>query len=272
MKISIALTEPGQLARVRPRTLKTISTLEVAMTSKTPRDGRWTIIFDADDTLWFCSRYYRAINKLCISIMREYLPIGHECEAVEKRCNAIQGHTMKRTGFTDRLYEDAWVETYIHYCHKFKVMNDPVVADRIFEVACTVRSAEYELFPETREALRELSRLHDLYVLTLGPPDFQNSKIDRHDLRRYFKAVHATRWPKGPQMRLLSLENPGRTMMVGDSQRSDIEPALKLGLHAAWLQKNMDAWLPGHPSIDLNHVHSVNSIADISNLLDRLNC
>ena len=88
------------------------------------------------------------------------------------------------------------------------------------------------------ETLEYLARRHDLTLFTKGHPDEQKLKVDRSGVARHFghlaivkeKDVHAYR--KLVTERTL---DPARTWMVGNSPKSDVNPALAAGINAVFV-------------------------------------
>ena len=89
-----------------------------------------------------------------------------------------------------------------------------------------------------RETLEELSRRHELTLFTKGHPDEQTLKIDRSGLRHFFAhtaVVHEKDMDAYARLVRERSLTPGRTWMIGNSPKSDINPALAAGLNAVFV-------------------------------------
>jgi putative hydrolase of the HAD superfamily len=94
---------------------------------------------------------------------------------------------------------------------------------------------ELEILPGVRDALEHLSQHARLILVTKGRVEEQGRKIERSGLARYFSAIEIvpekTEGTYRDIVRRHQLD-PARTWMVGNSPRSDINPALQAGLNA----------------------------------------
>jgi len=95
-----------------------------------------------------------------------------------------------------------------------------------------------ELIAGVEETLEYLSLRHDLTLFTKGNPEEQKLKLDRSGLAIYFghtaivKEKDAESYAALIQGRKLARE---RTWMVGNSPKSDINPALEAGINAVFV-------------------------------------
>jgi len=88
------------------------------------------------------------------------------------------------------------------------------------------------------ETLQYLSERHDLTLFTKGHADEQRLKVDRSGLAGYFSHTAIVKEKDAASYRRLVEERalePGRTWMIGNSPKSDINPALEAGLNAVFV-------------------------------------
>ncbi len=88
------------------------------------------------------------------------------------------------------------------------------------------------------ETLSWLSDRHQLLLLTKGDEAVQEDKLRRSGLRQYFDHVHVVPEKDAEVFRALIHEHdlcPDRTWMVGNSPRSDINPAVEAGVGAVYV-------------------------------------
>ena len=88
------------------------------------------------------------------------------------------------------------------------------------------------------ETLAELAARHDLTLFTKGHPEEQKLKVERSGLGRYFAHTAIVKEKNADAYRTLVVErdmDPARTWMIGNSPRSDINPAIEAGLNAVFI-------------------------------------
>jgi putative hydrolase of the HAD superfamily len=111
-----------------------------------------------------------------------------------------------------------------------------------------------ELYPHAREVLAELEDSgYNLYLYTGGDPDIQIQKLVQSGLDRYFRPDRRFVTPFKDKIRLQQLIRsfgipPSAAWMVGNSLRSDILPALELGLTAIHIPES-EPWEYDHAVI-----------------------
>ncbi len=225
------------------------------------------IIIDGDDTLWECALYYSAATRVCFRLIQMQFPDITE-DSLRANSRQIQRNLITKYGYYAELFEDAWVENYTQLCHRRNQPVSETIAGALFKAAAGVHDAPYMVFHGVPESLAELkAQGYHLHLLTLGDNDWQRSKVQRNGLGGYFTSIHVIQRTKGPQMRLLA-RDPKRTLMVGDSEHSDIEPAVALGIEAAIIQSD-DLWSRSHKPLP-DHVHRISSFTKTPALLRRL--
>lgn len=119
---------------------------------------------------------------------------------------------------------------------------------RFFERPC-------ELLPGVEETLAHLSGRHDLLLFTKGDPDEQKMKVERSGLSRFFGHVGIVREKNESAYRTLARERAfhvGRTWMIGNSPKSDINPALAAGLSAVFVP-HPNTWRLEHEEVPDSH-------------------
>jgi putative hydrolase of the HAD superfamily len=194
--------------------------------------GRQFLIIDADDTLWENNIYFeRAFDEfvefLSHSRMspREVRDVLDEIERVNARV-----HGYGSLNFGRNLQQ-----TYRRLCEREISERDlrtvMAFAERILE-------QPIELIPGVRDTLEYLAARHDLTLFTKGHPEEQKLKVDRSGLGVYFGHTAIVREKDARSYSSLVSERSldrARTWMIGNSPRSDINPALAAGLNAVFV-------------------------------------
>ena len=193
---------------------------------------RQFLIIDADDTLWENNIYFeRAFDEFATFLdhssltPREVRDVLDEIETANARTHGYGslkfGHNLRQT--YERLAERDLREEDLKIVMGF--------AERILECPMEV----IEGVPET---LQYLADRHDLILFTKGHPEEQKLKIDRSGLGVFFGHTAIVKEKDADAYRQLVDAHgmdPGRTWMIGNSPKSDINPALEAGLSAVFV-------------------------------------
>jgi putative hydrolase of the HAD superfamily len=94
------------------------------------------------------------------------------------------------------------------------------------------------LLPGVCDTLTTLKGSNHLILVTKGDQDLQCKKLDRSGLRAHFKEVYVLREKdKVGYLELVRREglDPANTWMIGNSPKSDINPAIEAGLRAIFI-------------------------------------
>ena len=194
--------------------------------------GRQFLIVDADDTLWENNIYFeRAFDEFAEFLAhskrspREVRDVLDEIESVNIETH---GYGSLNFGRNLRLCYEHLAEREIREDDLQTVMG---FAHRILE--CPM-----EVIPGVAETLEYLAPRHDLTLFTKGHPEEQKLKIDRSGLGRWFAHTAIVKEKDAAAYRQLVSDrgmDPERTWMIGNSPKSDINPALEAGLSAVFV-------------------------------------
>jgi putative hydrolase of the HAD superfamily len=105
------------------------------------------------------------------------------------------------------------------------------------------------------ETLPFLAEQHELTLCTKGDPAEQNRKLDLSGLRPLFRHCEIVKEKTAGAYRKLATErafDPARTWMIGNSPKSDINPALEAGLGAVFVPHER-TWTLERAEIPVNH-------------------
>jgi len=204
-----------------------------------------TLLIDADDTLWENNIYFeRAIAKF-ISLLnhREYSP-----EMVRLVLNDVERESIVKHGYGLHSFAHSLVETFE------KLSVDPVTPglhERIRSFALQVAEHPIEVLVGVPETLHYLGERHHLIMMTKGNPAEQSGKVERSGLKEYFAAVEivAEKDESTYRSAIAKYALPAdTTWMVGNSPKSDINPAIAAGLHAVFIPHD-NTWILEHEEV-----------------------
>lgn len=193
---------------------------------------RQHLIIDADDTLWENNIYFeRAFDDFV-----EFLAHSH-LSATEVRVvlDEIELANAKIHGYGSLNFGRNLDECYQRLAER-QVSGD----DRKTVMAFAERILEspMEVIEGVPETLEYLSKRHDLTLFTKGHGEEQKLKIDRSGLGIYFGHTAIVKEKDASAYRHLAEERnmaPGSAWMIGNSPKSDINPALDAGLNAVFI-------------------------------------
>ncbi|MFZ1917508.1 MAG: HAD family hydrolase [Terriglobales bacterium] len=208
-------------------------------------NGAQTLLIDADDTLWENNIYFeRAIAKF-ISFLdhREYSP-----EEVRLVLNDVERDSIVQHGYGLHSFAHSLVETF----EKLSVEPvTPALHEQIRSFAQQIAEHPVELIAGVPETLDYLSGRHHLILMTKGNPAEQAGKVERSGLKEYFAAVEIVAEKDEATYRSAISKYAlaaDETWMVGNSPKSDINPALAAGLHAVFVPHD-NTWILEHEEL-----------------------
>lgn len=194
--------------------------------------GRQHLIFDADDTLWENNIYFeQAFDEFCAYLNHSSLTpdeIRSVLDDIEIVNNRIHGYGA--LNFARNLAE-CLVQLAERAIDEHDIARVKALGHRILE-------QEVVLMPGVAETLPLLAEKHELTMFTKGHPEEQNRKIDLSGLRPLFAHCEVVK-EKNREAYLRLAEVRGfdhrHTWMIGNSPKSDINPALAAGLRAVYV-------------------------------------
>jgi putative hydrolase of the HAD superfamily len=192
-----------------------------------------TLFLDADDTLWENNIFFERAIADFLSLLDHTLHSPHE---VRSRLNAIEAEHVRTHGYGTVTFERSLLRCYTELSTRVLSEED---RQRIHAFARSVCEAEIELMPGVAQALPRLAGRFRLVLVTKGDHAEQADKLARSGLAHYFDHVEIVHEKDAEAYRSLITRlglDPGSTWMIGNSPRSDINPALEAGLHAAFVR------------------------------------
>jgi putative hydrolase of the HAD superfamily len=208
-------------------------------------NGAQTLLIDADDTLWENNIYFERAIARFISFLnhQEYTP-----QQVREVLNSVERESIVKHGYGLHSFAHSLVETFE------KLSLEPITPElheRIHSFAHEIADHPVEILPGVPETLEYLGERHHTILMTKGNPAEQAGKVERSGLKEYFAAVEIVAEKNESTYRDAVAKYelpPDSTWMVGNSPKSDINPALAAGLHAVFVPHDQ-TWILEHDEL-----------------------
>jgi putative hydrolase of the HAD superfamily len=222
-----------------------------------------TLLIDADDTLWENNIYFEEVVAHYIELVARH---GHSPDDARATLLAIEHRRTKAFGYG--------IDNFRHSldaaCHQLLDGREYLRDLSLFDQLCfALRRRPIALLPAVDETLRELGGRHRLILLTKGDSDDQLSKVVRSGIRGRFHAVDVVA-EKDAETYDDVIHRHGvdraRAWMVGNSPKSDVLPALAVGLRAVFIP-HAATWtleLQELPPIDAGRLLVLERFADLT--------
>jgi putative hydrolase of the HAD superfamily len=205
-----------------------------------------TLLIDADDTLWENNIYFdRAIaNFISFLNHHEYSP-----EQVREVLNDVERESILSHGYGLHSFAHSLVQTF--ECLAVEPLT-PALHETIGGFAHAIAEHPVEVLHGVPETLQYLSQRHRLMMLTKGALAEQAGKVERSGLKDYFSVVEIVAEKDVATYRTIVAKydlSDDSTWMIGNSPKSDINPALAAGLNAVFVPHG-NTWILEHEEVD----------------------
>ncbi len=183
--------------------------------------------FDADDTLWQNEQFFQLTEKSFTELLADHGDSHH----VSSRLLEAERRNLKLYGFGAKGFTLSMIETAL------EVTDGTVpqaVIGKILALGRAMLDYPIETLPHVHETLDALAGKYRIILITKGDLFDQERKLAQSGLGDFFDAVEIVS-DKRPSVyeRVFSRHADGapRAMMVGNSLKSDVIPAIEAG---AW--------------------------------------
>lgn len=186
-----------------------------------------TIGFDADDTLWHHEKYFVATKDRFAELLAPYAPPAETAA----RLHDIEIGNVRHYGFGVKSFTLSMIETTV------AVIGGEVpsrLIGEIVELGRDMLTHPVDPFPGVRETLAALQPDYKLLVITRGDLFDQERKLAASGLLPFFDEIEIVSDKTQPVYERIFTrhgDGPARSMMIGNSMRADVVPALAAG---AW--------------------------------------
>jgi putative hydrolase of the HAD superfamily len=193
---------------------------------------RQHLLIDADDTLWENNIYFeRAFHRFCEFL--DHSSLDHR--QIRAALDEIELVNIQIHGYGAENFGRNMVECYHHLVEREISPDD---AGYITQIARDIMEHPLEILAGVAETLQYLESRHDLILLTKGQQEEQRRKVDASGLGRHFREVLVVKEKDAAAYSAVVKEQEldrYATWMIGNSPKSDINPALEAGLGAVYV-------------------------------------
>jgi putative hydrolase of the HAD superfamily len=208
-------------------------------------NGAQTLLIDADDTLWENNIYFERAIANFISFLNHH---EYSSEQVREVLNQVETESIVTHGYGLHSFAHSLVATFERLAVE---PLTPALHETIHGFAHTVADHPVEILAGVPETLQYLSSRHHLIMMTKGAMAEQSGKIERSGLKEYFAAVEIVAEKDAPTYHSVVSKyglSGDCTWMVGNSPKSDINPALAAGLNAVFVPHG-NTWVLEHEEV-----------------------
>ena len=202
------------------------------------------LAFDADDTLWDCQSHFEDVENHLYRLIAPY------CENPARELFHTESGNMADLGYGCKAFTISIIETAL------RVAGDHLSAEELSDLLSHSKSLlllPATPLPEVEETLQRLQAWpYRMVVFTKGELQDQENKLHRSGLAKYFSHVEITsnKTEKEFQQLCEHLDIlPSHLLMIGNSLKSDIAPALNIGASAIHI--------PFHVTWQLEHFEDI---------------
>ena|SRR5579864_6642147 len=205
------------------------------------------LLIDADDTLWENNIYF---EQAIADFMRflNHQEMSHA--EVRLVINEVERETILERGYGFHSFAHSLVKTFE------RLSTQPITLElhqNIWNFAHRISQYPIQLIDGVAETLNYLcGRSHHLILMTKGDVTEQSGKVERSGLKDYFAAVEIVAEKDVVTYRSIVAKYrliPDLTWMVGNSPKSDINPALSAGINAVFVPHDQ-TWILEHETLD----------------------
>lgn len=197
--------------------------------------------FDADDTLWQNEQFFRLTEERFASFLADYA----EKEHLTQRLLEAERRNLQLYGFGIKGFTLSMIETAIEVTEGRAPAH---VIQKILDAGREMLDHPVETLPEVRETLERLAGSYRMIMITKGDLFDQERKLAQSGLGAFFDAVEiVSNKDAATYERVFARygDGPAHAMMVGNSLKSDIVPAIAAGSWGIYIPHDL-TWALEH--------------------------
>lgn len=228
------------------------------------------LIFDADDTLWDNNKFYldatESFFDLCVAA-------GYDKNKVVNTFYDFELKVVNEKGYGSENFLYIVDHLFSYFNEKDNKLDKDVFSQIVNTFKSHIKNKPL-VFQGVNETLKTLYNNYELYILTKGNFDEQKKKINRSGIKQYFHKEYIVPEKNDDTYISILKENKWKRTdccMIGNSPKSDINPALRCGLYAIFISYP-HTWKLDNEELNNNHpkLYKVKNFPEILQLLTKL--
>jgi putative hydrolase of the HAD superfamily len=202
-----------------------------------------TVALDADDTLWHNESIFHLTQAQYVDLLKDYGEPDH----MKARLLEVELRNLALYGYGVKSFTLSMIETAIDLT-RGAVPAKTIAA--IMDLGRAMLEHPVEPLPGVAETLTALKDGYKLVMVTKGDLLNQEQKLARSGLGEHFHAIEiVSEKNAGTYRRVVARQGvrPEATVMIGNSMKSDVLPALEAGLwgvhipyHITWTHEHAE--------------------------------
>ena len=211
-----------------------------------------TIGFDADDTLWHNEQFFKVTQERFRDLLADYAEPDH----LSERLLEAERRNLGRYGFGIKGFTLSMIETAI------EVTDDQVparVIRSLIEAGQEMLEHPIDLLPHAQEAVETAAADHTVLLVTKGDLLDQERKLAQSGLGELFHGVEiVSQKTEAVYREVFRRHGTGaeEAMMIGNSLRSDVLPAIAAGAWGVHVPHDL-TWALEHAEPPVGHARFV---------------
>jgi putative hydrolase of the HAD superfamily len=194
--------------------------------------SRQTLLIDADDTLWENNVFFERTIEKFIDLLE---PTGFPRDYCRRILNETEKRNIRQHGYGVQSFGRSLEETYL------KLTGHMARREVVAQISLLV--AELETVPPrilegVPETLAYLAPRHRLILFTKGQHVEQAGKVEKSGLQGFFEVIEITAEKDVATYKQIVEKHrivKDSAWMIGNSPRSDVNPAMDAGLNAVFI-------------------------------------
>ena len=223
--------------------------------------------FDADDTLWQNEQFYRLTEKSFTDLLADHSDSHH----VSARLLEAERRNLKTYGFGIKGFTLSMIEPAL------EITDGTVpqaVIGKILALGRAMSDHPIETLPHAHDTLEAVAGKYRIILITKGDLFDQERKLAQSGLGDFFNAVEiVSNKDAAVYSRAFTrhADGPDRAMMIGNSLKSDVIPALESGAWGIHVPHDL-TWALEHAEAPANHprFRTIETLATLPKLLHEL--
>lgn len=226
-----------------------------------------TIGFDADDTLWHNERFFQLTQERFAELLADHADPDHLAE----RLLAAERRNLGHYGFGIKGFVLSMIETALEVTEE-RVPG--TVISQLIAAGQEMLQHPIELLPHAREAVERLAEDHMVVLITKGDLLDQERKLAQSGLGDMFDGIEiVSDKTREVYARIFAAHGGGasQALMVGNSMKSDVLPAIAAGAHGVHIPHGQ-TWALEHAEApeDEPRFHALPDLSGLAGLVDRI--